>query len=172
MSRWFGVLTALLLVSSICAAQAQPISVWQRTFGGNQSDSAQFVQQTHDGGYFVVGVTSSFGFARDDFYVLTLDQSGKKLWEKTYGGMYEDYPVSGQQTSDGGFIVVGMTKSFGAGEWDAYIVKLDVNGKKLWEKTFGGNKDDLFALSRQKMVSMSLQDGHNPLAWDEWMFTS
>ncbi|WP_448530905.1 hypothetical protein [Pseudothermotoga sp.] len=67
---------------------------------------------------------------------------------------------------------MGMTKSFGAGEWDAYIVKLDVNGKKLWEKTFGGNKDDLFALSRQKMVSMSLQDGHNPLAWDEWMFTS
>ena len=222
-SRWFGVLTALLLVSSICATQAQPISVWQRTFGGNQSDSAQFVQQTHDGGYFVVGVTSSFGFARDDFYVLKLDQSGKKLWEKTYGGMYEDYPVSGQQTSDGGFIVVGMTKSFGAGEWDAYIVKLDangnklwektyggdrddqawsvqqtndggyivagwtksfgtstdayvlklnVNGNKLWEKTFGGNKDDLFALSRQKMVSMSLQDGHNPLAWDEWMFTS
>jgi hypothetical protein len=88
MSRWFGVLTALLLVSSICATQAQPISVWQRTFGGNQSDSAQFVQQTHDGGYFFVGVTSSFDFARDDFYVLKLDQSGKKLWEKTYSGMY------------------------------------------------------------------------------------
>ncbi|WP_448534882.1 hypothetical protein [Pseudothermotoga sp.] len=142
MSRWFGVLTALLLVPSLCAAQAQPTNVWQRTFGGNQFDSAQFVQQTHDGGYFVVGVTRSFGFGRDDFYVLKLDQSGKKLWEKTYGGMYEDYPVSGQQTSDGGFIVVGMTSSFGAGGWDAYIVKLDANGNKLWEKTFGGKFDD------------------------------
>ncbi len=142
MSRWFGVLIALLLVPSLCAAQAQPTNVWQRTFGGNQFDSAQFIQQTHDGGYFVVGVTRSFGFGRDDFYVLKLDQSGKKLWEKTYGGMYEDYPVSGQQTSDGGFIVVGMTSSFGAGGWDAYIVKLDSNGNKVWEKTFGGKFDD------------------------------
>ena len=143
MSRWFGVLTALLLVPSLCAAQAQPTNVWQRTFGGNQFDSAQFVQQTHDGGYFVAGVKRSFGFGRDDFYVLKLDQSGKKLWDKTYGGMYEDYPVSGQQTSDGGFIVVGMTSSFGAGGWDAYIVKLDSNGNKFWEKTFGGTNDDL-----------------------------
>lgn len=76
MSRWFNVLTVLLLVPSICVAQAQPINVWQKTFGGNQFDSAQFVQQTHDGGYFVVGVTRSFGFGRDDFYVLKLDQSG------------------------------------------------------------------------------------------------
>jgi len=112
--------------------------VWQRVFGGSRDDEAVSVQQTSDGGYIVAGYTDSFG-AGGDVYVLKLDANGNKVWERTFGGSDFDLAFSIQQTSDGGYIVAGYTDSFGAGGWDAYIVKLDANGNKVWERTFGGS---------------------------------
>ncbi|ACI20028.1 hypothetical protein [Dictyoglomus thermophilum] len=65
------------------------------------------------------------------------------MWEKTFGGKSDDVAASVQQTSDGGYIVAGGTASFGAGRVDVYIIKLDKDGNKMWEKTFGGSDNDL-----------------------------
>jgi len=117
--------------------------IWQKTYGGSNDDVAISIQQTQDGGYIVGGYTKSFGAGGWDFYVIKLDENGNKVWEKTYGGSNYDYAYSIQQTSDGGYIVAGWTGSFGAGKSDVYIIKLDEDGNKVWEKTYGGSGDDV-----------------------------
>jgi len=116
--------------------------VWQKTFGGSGVDGAYSIQQTSDGGYIVAGWKYSFE-AGNDVYILKLDSNGNLKWQKTYGGSYNDWAYSIQQTSDGGYIVAGGTESFGAGEEDVYILKLDSNGTLVWQKTFGESGNDL-----------------------------
>jgi len=72
-----------------------------------------------------------------------------KIWQKTYGGTGFDGAQYIQQTSDGGYIAVGWTDSFGSGGYDGYLLKLDGSGNLKWQKTFGGNQDDWFNYTRQ-----------------------
>ncbi|MFZ2899984.1 MAG: PKD domain-containing protein [Saprospiraceae bacterium] len=116
--------------------------VWEKTFGGSGYDLGSSVQQTSDGGYIIVGFTSSYGFGSSDVYLIKTNSSGGIEWEKTFGGSAEDYGNSVQQTIDGGFIVVGTTYSLGAGEGDVYLIKTNSSGEIVWEKTFGGSDYD------------------------------
>jgi hypothetical protein len=123
----------------------KPAVQWAKTYGGSSQDwasSADSIQQTSDGGYIVVGDTYSFGAGNGDFWVLKLDTNGNMQWQKTYGGSGNDYASSIQQTSDGGYIVAGVTPSFGAGDYDIWVLKLDTNGNVQWQNTYGGSNDD------------------------------
>jgi len=71
-----------------------------------------------------------------------LSQAPDTLWTKTFGGNLYDVGTSVKQTSNGGFIVAGVTKSFGAGDEDIYLIETDQNGDTLWIKTFGGSNND------------------------------
>ncbi|HPT54901.1 MAG TPA: delta-60 repeat domain-containing protein, partial [Fervidobacterium sp.] len=102
---------------------------WQKTFGGNGEDQATSIQQTTDGGYIVAGGTTSFGAGNYDVYVLKLNSDGSLAWQKTSGGNGGDWALSIQQTTDEGYIVAGYTNSFGSGDYDVYILKLDSNGE-------------------------------------------
>jgi len=115
---------------------------WAKTFGGSSYDHAFSVQQTSDGGYIVAGYTESFGAGWDDVFLLKTDASGNLQWAKTFGGSYDDYAWSVQQTSDGGYIVAGRTYSFGAGDWDVFLLKTNASGNLQWAKTFGGSYYD------------------------------
>jgi len=111
---------------------------WQKTYGGTDWDGARSTKQTSDGGYVVAGHTYSFGASDRDFWVLKLDRDGNIQWQKTYGGTDWDEARSIQQTSDGGYAVAGRTDSFGAGDRDFWVLKLDSDGNIQWQKTYGG----------------------------------
>jgi len=112
---------------------------WQKTFGGSYYDYAYSVKQTTDGGYIVAGYTNSFGAGYNDVYVLKLNSDGSLAWQKTFGENGYDEAYSVQETTDGGYIVAGYTKSFGAGGYDVYILKLNSNGTLIWQETFEGS---------------------------------
>jgi len=115
---------------------------WAKTYGGTGDDTARSVRQTSDGGYIVAGYTNSFGAGGRDIFLIKTDANGNVSWAKTYGGTGNDHAFSIQQTSDGGYIVAGETRSFGAGSWDVFLVKTDANGNIQWAKTYGGTNSD------------------------------
>jgi hypothetical protein len=107
----------------------------------DQADEIGFsLIQTSDGGYVIAGYTNSFGAGGLDVYVVKLNANGNLQWTKAIGGQNEDLGLSLIQTSDGGYAIAGTTNSFGAGELDVYVVKLNANGNLQWTKTIGGQK--------------------------------
>lgn len=122
--------------------------VWVKTFGGIKSDSARSIKQTLDGGFIIAGWTKSYGSGSYDIYLVKTDNHGNKEWDKTFGGKNADFGSSVQQTSDGGYIIVGQTYydshpgSTVVHNTDIYLVKTDRYGNKIWDKTFGGEKLD------------------------------
>jgi hypothetical protein len=115
---------------------------WSKTIGGTSWDGAGSIIQTTDGGYAVAGNTYSFGAGVCDFYIVKLDGNGTIQWSKTVGGTGWDFVSSITQTTDGGYAVAGKTNSFGAGNYDFYIMKLDTSGNLQWSRTVGGTYDD------------------------------
>ena len=127
---------------------AMGIERWARTLGSGYEAYGYSVQQTSDGGYIVAGSMDSLGMDDFDVYLVRTDSNGGTLWVRRYGGDELDEGFSVQQTADSAFIVAGSTYSFGAGEFDAYLVKTKPNGDTLWTKTLGGEGCD-YAYSLQ-----------------------
>jgi len=120
-----------------------PSPYFCKAIGGPYIEVGASLIQTSDGGYAIAGYTTSFGAGDCDVYVLKLDANGKLQWTKTIGGpKKDDWGESLIQTSDGGYAIAGYTKSFGAGDRDFYVVKLDAKGNLQWTKTIGGPKKD------------------------------
>ncbi len=117
-------------------------TLWTKTFGDSGWDGGNSVQQTTDGGYIILGVTSSFATAPGDLWLIKTDSNGDTLWTKTYGGTDIDVGTAIQQTSDGGFIITGYTYSCGSGSSDVWFIKTNTNGDTLWTKTYGGSDVD------------------------------
>ncbi len=133
----------LIVMLAIVGLSGNAQVTFQKTYGGTNIDYGYSIQQTTDGGYFIVGTTLSFGAGNEDAYVIKTDSLGDTLWTKTYGGINHDRATSGQQTTDGGYIIAGYTKSFGAGQNDVYLIKTNPLGDTLWTKTYGGANFDM-----------------------------
>ena len=110
--------------------------VWNKKFGISYYSRGYFATQTNDGGYILIGNTYNEGFSTDILLVKT-DETGNEVWNKTIGGTLSEWGYSVQQTLDGGYIMTGRTESFGAGEDDVWLIKLEpdstvnVNGKTI-----------------------------------------
>jgi len=117
---------------------------WTNTYGGDGREYGNCCIQTKDHNYLMVGFTTSYssGFADKDVYILKVGQDGRVLYEKNYGGIDEDEGTSIVETIDGDFLICGYTKSFGAGDNDVFVLKIDADGNELWNHTIGGESSD------------------------------
>jgi predicted secreted protein len=106
---------------------------WDRSFGGPREDEGRSVKQTRDLGYIVAGYTTNQG---RDLHVIKMDSDGNKQWEKTLGKGGDEEGSSVDEAGDG-YVITGYTTSFGAGGKDVWLVRLDSNGSRLWDTTFG-----------------------------------
>lgn len=116
--------------------------LFEGTQGGSQRDIGINLIQTSDGGYALLGYTSSFGASGEDIYLVRLDENGEQLWSQTYGGEGRDDGWDLVQTEDGGFMILGFSDSFSAGDFDLYLVRTDAAGEELWSETYGGPEDE------------------------------
>ena len=140
---------------------------FDKTIGGNSFDNLFALQQTSDGGYILGGTSFSNKSGNKtedsrggtDYWVVKLNSKGTIEWNKTIGGNDDDDLAALQQTSDGGYILGGISFSNSSGEKaenskgvaDYWVVKLNSNGSKQWDKTIGGSGyDQLNALQQTK----------------------
>lgn len=164
MKNLSALLLSILLTSQILLGQL-PVKEWDYRYGGNNKDELRAVEHTADGGYILGGYSLS-GITGDktqdkwgqyDYWIVRVDSSGNKLWDKDFGGTKDDLFASLDVTSDGGFILGGGSwspvsgdKTQGKqGEVDYWIVKTDISGNKQWDKRFGGTSLDYLTCIRQ-----------------------
>lgn len=151
-----GVLTARQ-----ATAQSTHAKLWDKRYGGSSDEGVGSMIRTTDGGFLIGGFSSS-GISGDksetcrggwDYWIVKLDSSGIKQWDKTFGGSQEERLFSIKQTTDGGYILGGTSLSGISGDktqpsWggeDYWIVKTDSSGNKMWDKRFGGTGNDTFS---------------------------
>jgi hypothetical protein len=154
--------------------------VWDKSFGGSDEDSLVAVEQTADGGFILGGSSispingnkTSTNWGSFDFWLVRVNANGGKLWEASFGGMGWDSLGSVQPTADGGFIVGGASASGtngnksspNFGNNDYWIIRLDSNGAKAWEKSFGGSGDDSLQALQQTTEGGFIVGGYSASA--------
>lgn len=120
---------------------AQGDSLWSRTYGGTLREYCYQVIALTEGGFLLAGYTESFGNASvgiPDIWVVRTAANGDSLWSRAYGGTGQEHCYSALRTDDGGFLIAGRTESYGAGQYDAWLIKISANGDSLWSRTYGG----------------------------------
>ena len=113
-------------------------------YGGSTSLAVQDMEPTSDGGFIFSGHSGTSPSTGDLAFMLKTDANGKQQWLRTFGGAQTNGFQKARQTSDGGYIAVGYTCSYGNGPKDGdyypdgWMVKTDANGNMTWQKTYGG----------------------------------
>jgi hypothetical protein len=111
--------------------------LWSKVFGGTGDDQGRDVLETGEGGFLIVGWTNSSGSGGTDVLSIMTDAHGEELWNRTYGGVGDDRGRFVAPAYDGGYVVVGESRSVDA-DWNALLVKIDADGSEVWMNTYGG----------------------------------
>jgi hypothetical protein len=126
----------------IIRTDASGDSIWARTFGGSADERALKIKPANDSGFIITGYSSSFGSGGTDVYLLKISNHGDSVWAFTYGGLQDDCGYDIENAANGGYIVSGITRSFGEGGEDVYLLRLSEQGDTNWTQTYGGSSDD------------------------------
>ena len=155
----------------IVKTDSNGVIIWQKVYGGSGTDLLTKIKSTSDGGYIVCGYSISTNgtvtgpIGNYDYWILKLDSLGNIEWQKSLGGTNEDYATDILQTNDGGYIVIGDTKSTNGnvignhGLFDIWIVKLNNLGVIEWRKTYGGSNDDRISSQQGNFSIAQTLDG-------------
>jgi hypothetical protein len=113
-------------------------SMWVRTHSYGDSDFGSGIANAYGGGYVITGWADIYGLGDTDVYVMKVDADGYFVSGVVAGGPYPDWTQRIHQTSDGGYIAVGGTRSYGSGSEDVYLLKFDGALGLDWQKFYGG----------------------------------
>ena len=159
--------------------------ILDRTLGGSLSDNCYAITATDNGGALLAGISNSpIGFSKTqaaigsyDYWVVRIDSLCRRLWDKTYGGLQNDYCFNVVSTPDHGFLLGGNSSSTAGfdktdsarGQSDYWIIKLNANGVKQWDKTFGGTDfEELYSLQLTNDHGFLLGgDSYSPISFDK-----
>lgn len=117
---------------------------WTKTYGTTKSEHGYYISQTSDGGYIIAAEYHNSASELLKAYLIRIDSQGDTIWTRKYEGVLYAMARCALQTSDGGFIVCGATKSALLGPSDGYLMKIDENGGMVWNKVFEGYNEDFF----------------------------
>lgn len=151
--------------------------LWDKTIGGSNNDSSPMIVSTNDGGNIISGISSSSisydktenSKGSNDFWIVKMNANGQKIWDKTIGGSEAENNPKVLIKNDGSLIIVGESISpasgdkseYSKGVWDYWIIKLNSDNQKDWDKTIGGNYFESFSSSGHNIpgVIISNNDG-------------
>ena len=133
-----GMRSAIYLVKT----GAHSHRLWCKTFGQGDVNQGNSVQQTLDLGFIIAGTTWPRNENHSDMVIVKTDPAGNEIWSRTYGGKGRDEARAARQTTDGDYVIVGQTDSFGNGNGDVYLLKTDSSGMEIWSRTYGGIRRD------------------------------
>jgi len=120
-------------------------TIWTKTYGGSEYDYGRSIVVDQDGYYVVAGYTRSYGVGTaPNFWILKINPSnGDTLWTKAYGGTSGEYLLSVAVDNDGYYVAAGETMSYGAGNYDLWLLKINpATGDTIWTKTYGGSDNE------------------------------
>ncbi len=117
--------------------------LWTKMIGTpTHLDMFYDVIETDSGCLIAVGRTESWGVGLSDVLAVCLDVNGNEIWFRTYGGASDDFGYSIVECKNGGYAILAETWSFGEGNYDFWLIRVNVNGDVLWDETYGGiNRD-------------------------------
>ncbi|MCF7809999.1 T9SS type A sorting domain-containing protein [bacterium] len=134
---------SIFLFTSAATIHAQPDSLWSRTYGEHDIDECDSMILTAEGGFILGGVTRTSVPDNFDMWLVKTDVEGNPQWSRSYGGSESEVCHSVIQTNNEGYILTGFTSSYGVGERDIWMVKINADGDSLWSRTFGGSELDV-----------------------------
>ncbi len=119
---------------------------WNNTFGHSwYHEYGESIVQTSDNGYAIIGYSEVPGSTMNTYsaWLIKTDSSGNEQWNKTFGtnnNLDRGYGIL--QNSDNGYLLIGLTESYGSGMSDGWLIKTDNLGVEVWSRTFGGTNED------------------------------
>lgn len=114
---------------------------WSRIFGEENDDWSAAIEQTSDGGYILVGTTFSDQTQSNDLVLRKLNSNGEEIWRQTFGQTGDDWGRSVQQTSDGGYILAGITRLQGEVTYNIFVIRTNSAGDVLWDRVITAQDD-------------------------------
>lgn len=157
-------LVAVYIFSVVTTVHAQLGRKWDARFGGTDYDNFFKVFKVPDGGYVMGGISesgqdgdkTSSQRGNGDYYIVRTDSVGNKLWDRSYGGSGYEVMFSMCLSNDGGFLLAGHSSSGADGDKtqpsqggsDYWVVRLDANGNKLWDRRYGGSGSEILMDAR------------------------
>ncbi|MDF9796527.1 putative secreted protein [Catalinimonas alkaloidigena] len=187
---------SIFLSMGTFAVNAQPIVEWDKTLGGSYNDEFMRLAPSADGGFLLAGWSSSPASrdksegskGGDDYWIINIDAQGNKLWDKTYGGSGFDELRNAIPTMDEGYLILGHSRSDASGDKsenskggaDYWVIKIDAQGNKEWDRTLGSsnsdylyhaaqNADGSYLLGGTSSSGISGDKSENSLGFDYWL---
>jgi hypothetical protein len=150
-------------------------TLWTSVVGEGRHYFARSGLEISGGDFIFTGRTKASGAGQEDLWIVKLDANGDTVWTKTMGGNDNEQGMSIQEANGGGFIIAGITESFGAGDRDVWLIRTDQSGDTIWTRTYGGTNSDYASDVKQTVdngfiiAGATKSFGHLNNHYDAWL---